>query len=225
MPWAPIPGAWRGAMTSNARADHGTRIAIFARAPVPGEAKTRLIALLGAEGAALLHAQLLVHAIRTAIASDLGPVELWCAPDCDHPFFVQCAQDLGVSLRTQQGADLGRRMACAFAAALCENAPLVVIGSDCPALTPEKLREAAQALQTYEVVVAPAEDGGYVLIGLSAPDPGLFEDMAWGSALVMSETRARLARAGTRWKELETLWDIDRPEDYARLEREGWLSG
>jgi rSAM/selenodomain-associated transferase 1 len=211
-------------MTSSARADRGTRIAVFARAPVPGEAKTRLIPLLGAEGAAQLHAQLVRHAARTAIAADLGPVELWCAPDCDHPFFMQCAEELGVTLRTQRGADLGRRMACAFAAALCENAPLVVIGSDCPALTPEHLREAADALRTHEAVVAPAEDGGYVLVGLSAADPGLFENVAWGSASVMSETRARLTRAGTRWKELETLWDMDRPEDYARLEREGWQS-
>ena len=154
----------RAAMTSNARADRGTRVAVFARAPVPGEAKTRLIPMLGAEGAARLHAGLVLHALRVAIAADLGPVELWCAPDCDHPFFMQCAEGLGVSLRTQRGADLGRRMACAFASAVCENAPLVVIGSDCPALTPALLREAAEALQSHDAVIAPAEDGGYVLI-------------------------------------------------------------
>ena len=73
-------------------------------------------------------------------------------------------------------------------------------------------------------MIAPAEDGGYVLIGLSSPDPGLFEGIAWGGETVMAQTRSRLARAGTKWKELETLWDIDRPEDCARLEREGWLS-
>jgi hypothetical protein len=211
-------------MTSSApRADRGTRIAVFARAPVPGEAKTRLIPLLGAQGAARLHAQLVRHAIGVAIEADVGPVELWCAPDCDHPFFVDCAMELGATLRTQRGTDLGDRMACAFARALGENAPLVVIGSDCPALTPALLREAARALETHEAVIAPAEDGGYVLVGLSAPDPGLFAGIAWGGATVMAETRARLARAGTSWKELETLWDIDRPEDHARLEREGWL--
>jgi rSAM/selenodomain-associated transferase 1 len=214
-----------GAMTSSApRADRGTRIAVFARAPVPGAAKTRLIPLLGAEGAALLHAELVRHALRLALASDIGPVQLWCAPDCDHPFFTRCAEELGVSLRTQCGGDLGERMACAFGAALCENAPLVVIGSDCPALTPALVREAAGALRDHEAVFAPAEDGGYVLVGLSAPDPGLFKGIAWGSDSVMSETRARLERAGTRWKELETLWDIDRPEDIARLERERWLA-
>jgi hypothetical protein len=211
-------------MASNApRADRGTRIAVFARAPVPGEAKTRLIPLLGAEGAAQLHAQLARHALRVALAADTGPVELWCAPDCDHPFFRHCAEELGVVLRAQRGADLGRRMACAFERALGENAPLLVMGSDCPAITPSLLQAAAFALETHEAVIAPAEDGGYVLVGLSAPDPGLFERIAWGSAAVMEETRARLARAGTRWKELETLWDVDRPEDYARLEREGWV--
>jgi rSAM/selenodomain-associated transferase 1 len=216
--------ASRADMASNApRADRGMRIAVFARAPVPGEAKTRLIPLLGAQGAAQLHAELVRHALGVALAADTGPVELWCAPECDHPFFLECAEELGVTLRTQRGADLGRRMACAFERALGENAPLLVMGSDCPAITPALLQGAARALATHEVVIAPAEDGGYVLIGLSAPDPGLFEGMAWGSAAVMQETRARLARAGTRWKELETLWDVDRPEDYARLEREGWV--
>lgn len=210
-------------MTSSARrAERGTRVAVFARAPVPGEAKTRLIPLLGPEGAAKLHGDLVRHAIAVAVEADVGPVELWCSPDCDHPFFTECALELGPALRIQRGIDLGDRMACAFARALGENAPLVVIGSDCPALTPEVLRAAARALESHDAVIAPAEDGGYVLVGLSGADPGLFGGITWGGPTVMAETRARLARAGTNWKELETLWDIDRPEDYARLEREGW---
>lgn len=205
------------------RAAREVRIAVFARAPVAGEAKTRLAPLLGAEGAAALHEALVRRALATATASGAGPVELWCSPDARHPFFARCAADHGVSLREQRGADLGARMGAAFAAALGENASLVVIGSDCPALTPAILREAAQALGTHDAVIAPAEDGGYVLVGLSGPDPGLFAGIAWGGPTVMAETRARLARSGTKWKELGTFWDIDRPEDYARLEREGWL--
>ena len=200
-----------------------TRIAVFARAPVPGEAKTRLVPTLGAEGAARLHAALVRRALESAIASGVGPVELWCAPDTAHPFFAQCAAELGVNLRVQRGADLGERMGSAFAAALGENAALVLIGSDCPALTPQALREAAAALRDHDAVIAPAEDGGYVLVGLSRAISGLFDGVEWGSSAVMAQTRARLARAGTRWKELGTLWDIDRPEDYARLEREGSL--
>ena len=198
-------------------------MAVFARAPIPGATKTRLIPLLGEEGAARLHAQLVRHALGTALASGADRVELWCAPDCTHPFFAACAAELGVTLHEQRGASLGERMAHAFAAALGENAPLVVIGSDCPALTADLLREAGLALQTHEATLAPAEDGGYVLVGLSAPHAEIFEAIPWGSASVMSETRSRLRAAGTRWKELETLWDIDRPEDYERLERSGLL--
>ena len=200
-----------------------TRIAVFARAPVPGEAKTRLIPALGAEGAAALHASLVQRALAAALDAGVGPVELWCAPDTSDPFFARCERELGVALRTQRGADLGERMARAFEAALGENAALVVIGSDCPALTASTLREAAAALAAHDAVIAPAQDGGYVLVGLSAQVAGLFEAIAWGGPAVMAQTRKRLERSAKTWKELETFWDIDRPEDYERLVRSGLL--
>jgi rSAM/selenodomain-associated transferase 1 len=209
-------------MASSARPAE-TRIAVFARAPVPGEAKTRLIPGLGPEGAAALHESLVRRALRTARDAHVGPVELWCAPDASHPFFAACAAEYAARLREQRGSDLGERMDAAFEAALGDNAALVVIGSDCPALTPGALREAAEALGHHDAVIAPAEDGGYVLVGLSTRVTGLFEGIDWGGPAVMEGTRARLARAGAKWKQLETLWDIDRPEDYARLEREGLL--
>lgn len=199
------------------------RIAVFARAPIPGQAKTRLVPLLGEEAAARLQGELVRRALGTALAAGMGRVELWCAPDASHPFFACCARDFGVSLHAQRGADLGERMAEAFAAALGDNAILVLIGSDCPALTPRALRGAAAALRSHDAVIAPAEDGGYVLVGLSRADPGIFRGMAWGGPRVMAETRVRLARAGATCKELETLWDIDRPEDYERLQREALL--
>jgi rSAM/selenodomain-associated transferase 1 len=198
-----------------------TRIAVFARAPVPGEAKTRLIPALGAQGAAALHALLVRRALAAACEANVGRVELWCAPDASDPFFAACGREYGAALRAQRGGDLGERMERAFEAALGENAALVVIGSDCPALTPAALREAAAALASHDAVIAPAEDGGYVLLGLSARVTGLFDAIAWGGAGVMAETRARLARSGRTWTELETFWDIDRPEDYERLERSG----
>ena len=209
-------------MTSSAPRPE-TRIALFAKAPVAGEVKTRLIPVLGPEGAARLHETLVRHALAVAVSAGVGPVELWCAPDARHPFFALCATQFGVRLREQRGDDLGSRMAEAFRAALGDNAALVVIGSDCPALTARQLHAAAQALATHPAVFSPAEDGGYVLVGLSRPDPGIFSGIAWGGTGVMAQTRARLKSAGIRWTELETLWDIDRPEDYARLEREGLL--
>jgi rSAM/selenodomain-associated transferase 1 len=195
------------------------RIAVFARAPVPGEVKTRLAPLLGPEGAAALHSGLVRHALSTAAQSRIGPVELWCTPDEKHPFFERCATEFNATLLPQEGADLGARMVAAFA----RGTPLVLIGSDCPVLESADLVEAAKALSRNEAVIAPAEDGGYVLIGLARPLDALFAGVSWGSSAVMGQTRTRLAELGIKWKELATRWDVDRPEDYARLQSEGRL--
>jgi rSAM/selenodomain-associated transferase 1 len=207
-------------MTSNTPRPDAVRIAVFAKAPVAGEVKTRLAALLGAAGAASLHAGLARRALATAVRSGLGPVELWCAPDAADPFFAQCAREFGVTLRRQEGADLGERMANAFA----DSTPLLVIGSDCPALDAAHLLAAAQALSSHDVVIQPAEDGGYVLIGLSKPAPALFRGIEWSAPTVMARTRERIAASGLRCRELAALWDVDRPEDYARLQQAGWLA-
>jgi glycosyltransferase A (GT-A) superfamily protein (DUF2064 family) len=111
----------------------------------------------------------------------------------------------------------------AFDAAIADGAALLLIGSDCPAITVGDLQAAARSLASNDAVVAPAEDGGYVLVGLSVALPAIFEQIAWGSAAVMSETRARLTASGACWQELPMSWDVDRPEDYARLQREGLL--
>lgn len=198
-------------------------IAVFAKAPVPGEVKTRLAAVLGADAAASLHAGLVRHALSTATHARIGPVTLWCQPDASHSFFARCAGEFGVRLAAQQGADLGERMARAIACAQDEARALIVIGADCPALTVEHLRSAAAALRDHDAVVVPAEDGGYVLVGVARPVKGLFEGIAWGTAAVMAQTRERLASARARWRELAPLWDVDRPDDYARLQREGLL--
>jgi rSAM/selenodomain-associated transferase 1 len=163
------------------------------------------------------------HALATAVQARLGAVELWCAPDETHPFFERCATQFAVGLRRQAGDDLGSRMRGAFEASLAQGSPLVLIGSDCPALDAAALRSAAEALRTHDAVIAPAEDGGYVLVGLSRPVPMLFEGVQWGESAVMGQTRARLAQSSIKWKEMPTLWDVDRPEDYARLQREGLL--
>lgn len=193
------------------------QIAIFARAPVPGAAKTRLIPLLGAEGAAKLHERLVTHAVNRALEAEVGPVTLYCAPDSSHPFFAQT----GLALADQNGADLGARMLHAFEVA---QGPLLLIGADCPAITPGDLRWCARALEKGEpALFLPAEDGGYGLVGLARPVPQIFIDMQWGVADVMAKTRARLLQANIPWLEGRTIWDVDRPDDYARLMREGLL--
>jgi len=195
----------------------GAEIAVLAKAPIPGLAKTRLIARLGADGAARLQAVLTEHAVRTALAAGLGSVTLWCTPDTRHPAFVKLAHRTGVALEAQRGADLGARMAHAVAQR-AGRGPVLLTGTDCPALTPEHLRTAAAALEGGdEVVLIPAEDGGYVLVGLMESHPVLFEGIPWGSDRVIEVTRGRLRALGLRWSEPTTLWDLDRPADLDRL--------
>lgn len=196
---------------------------MFAKAPVPGAVKTRLAPVLAPAQAAALHEKLVERALATAADAAIGPLELWCAPDADHPFFDRCARRFGATLQAQAGADLGERMARAFERAHGGDRSLVLIGSDCPALEPRDLRDAAAALASHDAVFAPAEDGGYVLVALARPAPALFSDIPWGSHEVMHRTRERAAQERLALKELRTLWDVDRPEDWRRLAREGVL--
>jgi len=187
------------------------RVLVFARAPVAGRSKTRLIPALGAEGAARLSARLLRRTLRTVSGF---PVELWCTPSTDHPAFTQCAGEFAVSLHTQRGADLGERMLHGIEGALTRGPWVVVIGCDCPELTREDIAGAASALEDgADAVLGPAEDGGYYLIGLRRPMPGLFQGVDWGTDRVLAQTRDRLRRHGCRWHELATRRDLDRPGD------------
>jgi len=190
-------------------------IAIFAKAPVPGFAKTRLIPVVGAEAAASLQARLIERAAETASRAAVGPVTLWAAPDESHSLFQAIGVRYAMRLAPQGEGDLGARMLRAMTAA---NGPALVIGTDCPALTSEHLRSAADILRRgTDAVVLPAEDGGYVLIGLRAKEPAIFEAMCWGTARVLGETRRRLQRLGLAWQEPVMLWDLDRPADIERL--------
>lgn len=195
-------------------------VIVFARAPRPGRVKSRLVSALGAAGAARLHARLTARAVATARAARCGAVELHCAPHAGHPLFRSLARRQGIRLRKQAGDDLGARMHAALEGALLRADAAVLIGSDCPALRAADIRAAVAALRAgADVVLAPAEDGGYPLIGLRRASTALFEGMPWGGPRVLSETRARAARLGWSVALLRTLWDVDRPRDLARLRR------
>lgn len=180
-------------------------IIVFAKAPVPGEAKTRLIPRLGAWRAARLHVRLTRHALRTARAANCGPVEL----------HLTRRHSLFKGARLQRGRDLGERMQ----RALSRAGKAILIGADCPMLSPHDLRRAARWLRGgYDAVLAPTEDGGYALIGLRKPIPGLFQGIDWGSERVYADTVKKLA--GYRWRALRRVRDVDRPEDLDTLR---WL--
>lgn len=191
-------------------------VAILARAPIPGQAKTRLIPALGPAGAARLQRWLLQRTVAMALVADVGPVSLWCAGDPRHPDFALCRAYGAVAVRHQPDGDLGRRMLTAMRES-ATSAGVLVIGTDCPALTASHLREAADTLQRNDAVVYPAEDGGYVLIGMDEPHSSPFSGVDWGSDRVMAQTRERLRKHGLVWEEPVTLWDVDRPDDLARL--------
>ncbi|HUW36603.1 MAG TPA: TIGR04282 family arsenosugar biosynthesis glycosyltransferase [Rhodocyclaceae bacterium] len=191
-------------------------VAILARAPVPGEAKTRLIPVLGADGAARLQRWLLQRTVAMALVADVGPVTLWCAGEPGHADFRLCRAFGAVSLQCQPAGDLGMRMLMALRQS-ATPAGTLVIGTDCPALDASQLRLAAQSLRGFDAVILPAEDGGYGLIGMKAASPEAFREIEWGTERVMQQTRERLVSAGLRWSEPGLLWDVDRPEDVARL--------
>jgi uncharacterized protein len=200
------------------------RILVFARAPVPGACKTRLIPAVGARGAARVQRQLLEKTLETAVASSLAPVELWCAPDCRHPFLLQLRDAYGLRLQRQPAGDLGRRMSEALRHTLRQARYAVLVGTDCPALTAADLERALGALRDgTPAVFQPAADGGYVLVGLSRPEPRLFHGIEWGGARVMDGTRARLVRLRLDWTESPALWDVDDPADWRRAVRESLL--
>ncbi|MPZ56971.1 MAG: DUF2064 domain-containing protein [Rhizobiales bacterium] len=191
-------------------------IAVLAKAPVPGLAKTRLARALGDVAAAALQERLTAEAVAAACAAAIGPVTLWGTPDTSHASFRALAQRHGISLAQQPDGGLGARMLAAIEAA---HGPALVIGADCPTLAPRHLAISAEHLNDgIDAVLIPADDGGYVLIGMRRPRPALFNDMIWSTDSVATETRRRLARMGLSWREPARLWDVDRPEDVARLQ-------
>jgi rSAM/selenodomain-associated transferase 1 len=200
------------------------RILVFAKAPIPGQVKTRLIPFVEAKSAASLHKRLVFHSLITVTSSGLGPVELWCTPSAEHPFFKLCAEKFPLVLHKQADGDIGRRMAYAFDHTLRKVSSALLIGTDCPSLNQDHLKEAAEVLaQGTDAVIGPAEDGGYVLLGLKRFAPELFGGISWGTDLVLEETRRRLRELAWQWRELEVRWDVDRPADLDRLRREGYF--
>ena len=183
------------------------RIALMCRFPIPGQAKTRLIPQLGAEGAADTHRQLAERTVRTVRASGV-PFVLW-GTGADEQCFVDWLGPL--AFRTQGQGDLGDRLLTAS-----YPYPVILIGTDAPDLTPEHLQRAATALEEGQFVLGPAADGGYWLLGLPYAADTLFRGVEWGTETVLATTRRKLDDLGVEPLLLPQLHDLDRPEDLAR---------
>jgi len=191
------------------------RLLIFAKAPVEGKVKTRLIPRLGASTATQLQRLMTAHVVQMATASELCPVELWCHPDTSHEFFQNLQRKYPIALYQQKGKDLGEKMFNAARHALERSRRVIIIGSDCLQYTPHQLQQALDALAENEerVLLTPAQDGGYVLIGMNYVDQRLFENIDWGTSAVLAQTYQALRQMGKEWMEMHTLQDIDIESD------------
>lgn len=198
-----------------------TKLIIFAKAPIPGFAKTRLIPAIGARAASELHKKLVEHTVSTALSCRSLNVELHISEA--HPFFLRLFKKYHVKLVTQSQGNLGERMQSAF---LGSNGPTLLMGSDCPVIDEQILLACVYALDRDDLTLLPAEDGGYGLIGMSqASDKRchtLFSDIPWGSGKVLETTRQRLQKLDLSCSEPTKIWDVDRKQDLERLKQISW---
>lgn len=193
-----------------------SRILLFGRDPAPGKVKTRLHGVLGPERALALYVALFKRQADMLTGAGLAPVELWITADPEHQLFREFFDPRDI--HCQQGVDLGERMYHAAANALAQAGSVVLLGVDCPSVSRDYVKQALAGLAGgKQVVVGPAEDGGYVLLGLRRAAPELFQAIPWGSGRVLEYTLERISRLGLESLQLATRWDVDRPEDLSRL--------
>lgn len=191
-------------------------ILIFSKAPVVGQVNTRLVPYISAEQAANLHEELANDRLRMCTAADLCDVQLWCSPDTDHLFFSDCKLRYGVRLHTQSGNNLGERMSAALKAMLGQYKKIIIIGTDAPALDIDTIEAVVNELEHRDIVLVPAEDGGYVLLAASRHHEDLLVDVPWGTEGVLASTVRNIERLGLAYSLLGECWDVDRPEDLER---------
>ena len=193
-------------------------IQIFCKAPVVGQVKTRLFSSLGARGALNLYQQMFQRLVAELSASRFK-AEFWISPDKEHSFF----QQYRLPRFQQTGDDLGASMCAALNSGLTRHGSVILLGTDLPLIDGSYVELAVNALQTHEVVLGPAEDGGYGLVGVNVKTPDMFTGIDWGTERVLSQTCARLNRDGLDYHLLPLIWDVDRPADLPRYE--AWLGG
>ena len=197
-----------------------TALLVFTKAPEHGVSKTRLIPALGAAKAAAAHEVLALRTLNATVGlvEEGYEVSLWSP--VAHPALDRWAKRFGLPLHLQAVGDLGRKMQQGLASVIDDGASQVIlIGSDCPVMNADYIRQASTALQSSDLVLGPAEDGGYVLIGCKESHSELFANITWGSDTVLTQTLEKAERLMLRVTLLEMLWDVDRPEDWARFQR------
>jgi rSAM/selenodomain-associated transferase 1 len=191
---------------------------VLTKAPIPGTVKTRLIIELGDQGACDLYIQLLKrleNTLKNLVSKTHSDVALWIAGDDQHEVFIPW-QSFATFYRQPNEADLGGRMSMAVQSALARGRIPVLIGVDVPSLDEAYLMKCLQQLKNYEVVISPAEDGGYGLLGMKQFYAELFEGKAWGTDSVFHDTLNTIETLQLSVAYLPKVWDVDEPVDVGR---------
>ncbi len=198
----------------------GAGVFVMTRLPQPGQTKTRLIPALGAVGAAHLQRQMTEHVLGR-LAAIGGALPITVEVHFTGGTLAQMRDWLGphLALQPQCEGDLGQRLAYALAQGLAAGfSPILMVASDCPGIAASHIEQAVRQLEQVDVVLGPATDGGYYLIGLNQLQPWLFEGIAWGQASVLAQTIAIARQHALTVALLSPLGDIDRPEDLSLWE-------
>ena len=200
------------------------KLMIFARAPLAGQVKTRLIPALGESNASRFYRRMAQYVIDRMLDSQLCDISIDCMPDSHHEFFLNILNQRCVELNKQTGNNLGERMAHAIQNALKQYRYAMVIGTDAPCLTPEYVETAIEALSSgADIVIGPAQDGGYVLIGMTRFHAELFNNIDWGTGQVLQQTLDKARHANLSVHQLPILWDVDTPDDLEKIRQDAQL--
>lgn len=197
---------------------------IFAKTPIAGHAKTRLIPCLGAEGAATLAKKLLFHTCAQVSDSNADSIELWVSPHKQHPIWQTLVDSMECTILEQQGGDLGERLSHAARSGFKRSESLIFIGTDCPSLDASIINHVIEDLHKYDSVMIPAVDGGYVLLAISEFDPSLFTDIPWSTEEVAERTLERIKALNWHCKLYPPLQDIDTAKDLASFQETDLLT-
>jgi rSAM/selenodomain-associated transferase 1 len=191
---------------------------VLTKAPFPGLVKTRLIAELGEQGACDVYEQLLERLCGSLSDIASSQVALWIAGNADHKAF-QSWSGLATFYTQAETGDLGERMALAVQSSLARGFIPVLIGVDVPDLDEAYLTNCLRKLQNHDLVISPAEDGGYGLLGMKQFYPALFVNKHWGTDSVFAMTKGDIDKLGIEAVYLPEVWDVDEPADVQR-----WIS-
>ena len=196
---------------------------IFTKAPVSGQVKTRLIPGIGRRRATLLYQELLTKTLLTARKAGFSSIQIWVSGELEHSYFTRLKSRHSVKIYQQKGKDLGGRMSNAFDSVLRQYSHAVLIGSDCPSLEYSDLIASAEHLKNNtDVVLGPAVDGGYYLIGLNKHNAQIFSNIKWGKDKVFTDTLENINILGWKYDLLPQRWDVDRTADllpYFKMKR------